>query len=187
LDFQDAASGHAACDLIDPSWMHAATLPKIEASRLIAPAQNPQTRMPAPLCVTRGSAELADCGPPALHWGKPCYVDLIPGCACECNPRILPFPTPADHVWASPPHPKSLSFSTEMRHMSVPVMLLLPVCTRTKHLTADLKPMVEVAGRPLIDHAPRHAIAPPIVVAPLPSRNLLRICTLWAYKRLLKF
>ncbi|MBB3994153.1 MurNAc alpha-1-phosphate uridylyltransferase [Sulfitobacter undariae] len=55
--------------------------------------------------------------------------------------------------------------------MSLPVMLFAAgFGTRMKHLTADRpKPMVEVAGRPLIDHAIELAqdIAPPVIVANL--------------------
>jgi len=61
-----------------------------------------------------------------------------------------------------------------MRHMSAPVLLFAAgFGTRMKHLTADRpKPLVEVAGRPLIDHALRLAqeIHPPIVVANLHYR-----------------
>ncbi|KEJ90629.1 nucleotidyltransferase family protein [Sulfitobacter donghicola] len=55
--------------------------------------------------------------------------------------------------------------------MSMPVMLFAAgFGTRMKHLTADRpKPMVEVAGRPLIDHAISLAdgISPPSIVANL--------------------
>jgi MurNAc alpha-1-phosphate uridylyltransferase len=55
--------------------------------------------------------------------------------------------------------------------MSLPVILFSAgFGTRMKHLTADRpKPMVQVAGRPLIDHAlaVAHEIAPPVIVANL--------------------
>lgn len=58
--------------------------------------------------------------------------------------------------------------------MSLPVMLFAAgFGTRMKHLTADIpKPMVQVAGRPLIDHALdlAQAIDPPVIVANLHYR-----------------
>ena len=58
--------------------------------------------------------------------------------------------------------------------MSFPVLLFAAgFGTRMKHLTADRpKPMVEVAGRPLIDHALGLAqdISPPVIVANLHYR-----------------
>lgn len=58
--------------------------------------------------------------------------------------------------------------------MSLPVLLFAAgFGTRMKHLTADRpKPLVEVAGRPLIDHALSLArqIAPPVIVANLHYR-----------------
>jgi MurNAc alpha-1-phosphate uridylyltransferase len=58
--------------------------------------------------------------------------------------------------------------------MSFAVMLFAAgFGTRMKHLTSDRpKPMVEVAGRPLIDHALAlaHGISPPIIVANLHYR-----------------
>jgi len=58
--------------------------------------------------------------------------------------------------------------------MSLPVLLFAAgFGTRMKHLTADRpKPMVEVAGRPLIEHALMLAqgIAPPVIVANLHYR-----------------
>jgi len=61
-----------------------------------------------------------------------------------------------------------------MRNMSAPVLLFAAgFGTRMKHLTADRpKPLVEVAGRPLIDHtlALAQQISPPVIVANLHYR-----------------